>query len=513
MRKQDLDWLHSGKLMKITHQNSVFLRLFMQPKSQGHEPPESQIERWMPQRIAWLVGFASLVFFVCSSVRHALFQSSALDLGYFDQAIYLISQGMTPIVSFWGYHVMGGHADWIVYLLAGFYKLYPDIHWLFGIQAFSLAIGALPTWHLARQAGLTASQAITIALVYLLYPLVFNLNLFDFHPEVIALPLMLTAVWAARADRLLWFTLCVVLILGCRDALSLTVAAMGFWLLVFEKKRWCGTIALFLGVSWFIIATQVVIPLFRPNGVESVTRYAYLGNSLLEVVINLFLKPGLILGKVFSLETAFYLFLLLIPIAWGLSLRHLAPLVAALPTLVINILSEVQTQRDLVHQYSLPALPFLLLAVIAAFAAGKTWAKTPRTIVLWSLISFLVLAKYGLFGDKYLSLSDSRSALQAAVSALHTHEAAAPTPKKGAVLTTSYLVPHLTHRPLVEYTKLIAPPSSVEPFDYVLLNLQEPGWASSLELAQQVFQLAQSHPQFRLHYQHQQIYLFVKKTR
>ncbi|NJR50256.1 MAG: DUF2079 domain-containing protein [Leptolyngbyaceae cyanobacterium CSU_1_3] len=451
-----------------------------------------------------MVALNSVIFFACSSVRHVLFQSSALDLGYFDQAIYLISQGLPPIVSFWGYHFMGGHADWILYLVAWLYKLYPSVYWLFAIQAISLSIGALPLWHLARQAGLSPVQAKTIALSYLLYPLLFNLNLFDFHPEVMALPLILTAVLAARADRVAWFTVCVVLILGCRDALSLTVAAMGFWLLVFEKKRRCGAIALTLGAVWFGVVTQVVIPAFRPGGVESVARYSYLGGSLLEVVQNLFLKPWLILGKVFSIATLFYLFLLLIPIAWGLSLGHFAPIVAALPTLVINILSELDLQRDLLHQYSLPALPFLYLSIISALSAGAGWLKKSRIIVLWSLIAFLSLAKYGFFAEKYLDRLDTWQATQEAIAQIQT---------QGAVLTTSYIATHLTHRPVLEYTKLSAPPTQVDSFQYVLLNLRHPGWASSPELAHQVFQMTQANSQFRVVFQRDDVYLFVNKRK
>ncbi|HBK65039.1 MAG TPA: hypothetical protein DD000_16365, partial [Cyanobacteria bacterium UBA11166] len=139
------------------------------------------------------IAISALILFICSSLRHILFQSTAFDLGYFDQATYLISQGETPIVSFWGYHFMGGHADWILYGIALLYKIYPSVYWLFAIQAIALALGALPVFYLSRQAGLKESQSIAMAWVYLLYPLIFNLNLFDFHGEVIALPAMLGA--------------------------------------------------------------------------------------------------------------------------------------------------------------------------------------------------------------------------------------------------------------------------------------------------------------------------------
>lgn len=41
----------------------------------------------------WAIALSSLVFFIGSSTRHALFQSNAFDLDIFDQGIYLSSQG------------------------------------------------------------------------------------------------------------------------------------------------------------------------------------------------------------------------------------------------------------------------------------------------------------------------------------------------------------------------------------------------------------------------------------
>lgn len=456
---------------------------------------------WLPPvPLRWMVGISALVLFGCSSLRHALFQSGAYDLGFFDQAVYLISRGLPPIVSFWGFHVLGGHADWILYLIAPLYRLYPTVSWLFAIQALALASGAWPTWNLALQAGLSQSLAGAMALAYLLYPLVFNLNLFDFHPEVIALPLLLTAVLTARLRHLKGFVLCTGLILGCRAALSITVAALGLWLLLWEQRRLYGAIALVAGTAWFLIATQWVIPSFRPAGVESVWRYAFLGESLPEIIRNLILRPDLTLGRMFSLEGLFYLVLLLAPVAWGLSFRHLAPLVPAIPTLVINLLSESAAQRDLVHQYSLPALPFLLLAAIASLQAGHAWLRSRRAIVLWSLVAFLALAKYGYFGSIYLSRLDTWQATRKAMAEIQT---------EGSVLTTHAIAPHLTHRPLLQFTNPAVAPN-LQNFDYVLLNLRHPVWPSHPEFARSLQLQLQTDPQFRLAFRQDEVYLFVK---
>jgi uncharacterized membrane protein len=448
------------------------------------------------------IGSAAILF-LCSSLRHALFQSGALDLGYFDQAAYLISQGLPPIVSFWGYHFLGGHADWIMYFVAVFYKIYPDVHWLLGLQAIALASGVWPSFALAQQAGLSPARSRVIALVYLLYPLIFNLNLFDFHPEVLALPLLLTAIWAARGRHIWAFTLCIILSLGCRDALSITIAAMGIWLIRFEQRRVYGTIALILGLGWLLIATQWLIPHYRPAGVESVVRYAYLGNSLPEILINLVLKPQLILGRIFSIESLFYIFLLLLPIGWCLSWKNLTLLLPTIPTLMINLLSNLSLQRDLLHQYSLPVLPFLILFAIAALQTETAWLRKSRWIMLWSIVSFIVLAKYGFFTEKYLTHMARLPAMHAAIAQVQSHPE--------SVLTTSHFVPHLSHRSQLEYTKQFAPPQNLKPYQYVLLDRQYPGWGSTPELTEQIFRQAQQDPTLPLIWQRDQIYLFQRQ--
>ena len=60
-----------------------------------------------------------------------------------------------------------------------------------------------------------------------------------------------------------------------------------------------------LSTGWFLGATQVIIPLFNDGeGHDAVGRYSYLGSSVLEVAKNVVLRPDLVLGKVFSLDTA-----------------------------------------------------------------------------------------------------------------------------------------------------------------------------------------------------------------
>jgi uncharacterized membrane protein len=427
-------------------------------------------------------------------------------LGIFDQAVYLISQGQPPISSFLGFHILGDHAAIIFYPLALLYKIYPTVYWLLLVQAIALASGALFTNLIARQAGLTTRQAIAIAVVYLLYPLVFNVNLYDFHPEVIALPALLGAILAARLAKFGWFCFTIFLVLGCKAVLSLTVAAMGVWLLVFEKKRLCGAIAVLSGIVWFAIATEVIIPFFGGEAASvtrHISRYSYLGNSFAEIVQNLLFNPNLVLGKIFSLDTLEYLALLFAPVIWGIAPRHLLPLIGAIPTLMLNLLADASQQRNLVHQYSLPILPFLLVVVIQTVAAGQGWIQKPRTIILWSLVAFFALGKYGYFWTIYLDSLDTWQATRQAIAQVQT---------QGGVYTTAEIASHLTHRPLIEFTDVNSPPADLTKFEYILLNVRHPGWLSNRDFAINLINQLKNTKQFQLSYQQDEVYLFVKNS-
>jgi uncharacterized membrane protein len=460
--------------------------------------------------LAWMIGTSALIFFICSSLRHALFHSGAFDLGIYDQVVYLISQGQPPISSFLGFHHLGNHAAWSVYPLALLYKIHPNVHWLLAVQAIALTLGAWPSWSLARQAGLSERKALVMAVVYLLYPVVFNVNLFDFHPEVMALPVLLGTIWAARANQIGWFTLGIIFVLGCKAVLSLTVVGMGVWLFFFEKKRLCGAIALFLGIAWFLVTSKLIIPFFSGSLPAAMYRYSYLGNSFAEIVKNLLLNPGLVLKQVEIRESLRYLAQLIFPVIWGLSPQHLAPLVAALPTLLLNILSTVGYQRDLGFQYSLPVVPFLLVAVISTLAAGRGWLRSRREIIIWSSLSFIAISNYHFFWSHYPVTLNTWRATREAVSAIQS---------KGGVLTTHNLAPHLSNRPIVKLALAEAPTADLvaatsadlSKIDYVLLNVRHPGGLTTKEYTATLVEKFKQDKSYQLRYQRDDVYLFVRQ--
>jgi uncharacterized membrane protein len=462
------------------------------------------VSRFNNIRYYIIVGF--IILFLASSFRHLLFSSTAYDLGIFDNGIYLISQGKNPYVSFRELHILGDHAAWILYLIAPLYVIFPSVYWLFILQAFALAIAILPIWHLAKLMDLTDSKARTVCLIYILYPLIFNVNLFDFHPEVIAIPLFFTAILGVRLNKIYWFISSIIFILGCKAVLALTVAMMGIWLIFFHRKKTYGMIAIFSGIFWFIIATQLIIPHFSGAEAAAVGRYTFLGDSVTEILLNLILKPQIIFSYLFTGANFEYLLLLFIPVIPALAWQELTNLIPAIPTLFLNLLTDYQPQKDLIHQYSLPIIPFLILTIIASLANHKTWFDKSYQIRIWSLIAFLILAKYVYFFPNSLYMKNLPTWRS-------TNEAINLIDKKASVLTAAQIVPHLSHREEIYLATDDFNYDKINDIHYILLNLDNPGFGSSPEKIKELINFLKKQENFKLIHEKDQIFLFNKLSK
>lgn len=458
--------------------------------------------------IIWMISISTLVLFICSSLRHFLFQSTALDLAVFDQWVYLVSQNLPPISSFFGFHIVGDHAAFILYPIALLYKIHPDVHWLFAVQAIALALGALPIYFLSLQTGLSVAYSRAITISYLLYPALFNINFFtDFRPEAIAVPLLLWAMWAGIAGKTSYLILAVGLALICKDTLSLTVVALGLWLWFIQNRRYYGIGCIVAGAVWYLLTIGYLVPMLRGGQAGGVVFFSSLGNSPSEIILNIFTNPSLIIGKFFLPDTLFYYLLLVLPVIVGLHWRQAMAIVPALPMLLLNILSDYSAQRDLVHHYSLIVFPFIifwLLRSIWQYQKDKKrhWLK-PKVLIIWAIISFLVLAKYDFFISRYLSSLSNLNSLHTAVSFVKT---------QGSVLTTYRIAPHLSQRQII---KLITPDwkpdnTNGEKFDYILLDFRTKNNANNLDFNPELGNKLKTNPEFKLAYQNDDVYLFTK---
>jgi uncharacterized membrane protein len=451
-----------------------------------------------------LLALAGLLFLLVPSLlRHWSFLSSAYDLGIFDQAVFLISTGQPPVSSFLGFHILGDHASFVLYPLAACYLIWSSATTLLTIQAAALALGVLPTWILARKAGHSRAETRLLAGAYLLSPIAFNASLFDFHPEALAVPLLLLAALAARSRRPLLFAVCTATTLACKAVLGLTVAAMGAWLLFRERRRRYGVAALIGGLTWVVITSTWVIPRFSGAPPAALARYSYLGTSPGGVLLSPLTHPRLLASRLVSAQTLAYVAKCVLPLGWAVGGGSISPLIGTIPTFLLNVLADDPHQRSLRYQYGLPLLPFLVLSIIGVRAPRRGWVRRRALVIWWIVTAFLFQTNLPDLAERLRRAGSSLADVRAAVQMVDGY---------GPVLTTAELAPHLTHRTVVEMTDLSRPTPRLDRFDFVLLSLREPGWRSSVAMTLRLLRDLKSEPSFQCVFRQDGVFLF-KRTR
>ena len=458
-----------------------------------------------------LVAIASVILFGSSSLQLWLFRAGN-DLGFFDQLVYLLSRGQSPVSTLLeGVHLIGDHGAIILYPLALLYVIYPSVYWLLAVQAIALSCGAIPLYFLGRKSGLSVGYARRVALCYVLYPAVFNINFYtEFRPETIAVPALLWAVLAAKKKSVAQLAIAIILVLSCKETMSLTVVGLGLWLAIFGRRLSYGLGCIVAGVMWFGFAAVYLIPTYRGGHQMAGTwHYESLGTSLTEIALKVITNPQIFLSRAVASDRLFYYLLLILPIILGLHWRKISAMLPALPMLGLNILSDFPRQRDLIHQYSLPIIPFLFVWLIASLVylakhRQRSWLSK-RILVVWSIIAWLALAKYGYFWTRYAPLYANVNAVRGAVDLVESD---------AKVLTSGYIAPHISHRSTL---MLLGNDGNVErvaqyDLDTVLIAKQHLGLGTSPQVAEETIKELLESSEFKLVYQQQDVYLFKKDS-
>ena len=435
------------------------------------------------KKLFLITTFSSLAFFVLAVLRHYLLQSNAYDLGLFDQWIWLTSKNLPSYSSMTGLHMFADHGAWTLYIISALYKLIPDINILFLSQSLSLCFTTIPIWLLCKKNNLSSKVGFLVGIFWLLQPVVFNINLFDFHPEVWAMPWIALYYYFEKNKNFTISILLTVLILGTRDGLVLLIFGFGLEQ-IFKKKFGRALILLLISILWFLFLNNLMYPILNGDkgSVMALARYSNYGNSFTEILFTLFLNPLYVLKNINLIDSLFYLLILFAPAFVFWKNISFITLISSFPLVLSNILSESSSQRTLIHQYSLPIVLVIVVSVINGIAKNKEIFFYSRKTFLWIIICWAALAKPLFFAGPYLSRLDS---------IIPAREAFKEIPKNANVITTSYLVPHLSQRPFIKYPKIENDiKSDLKEFNILLLNPLDPGWDSSNKLQKEYIKTA-----------------------
>ena len=437
--------------------------------------------------------FVAVIFaasFYLSLWRHISYGSSSHDLGIFAQATWQICTGNAPISSFLGVHILADHASFFLYVLSAPYCLLKSPSALLFFQSLFIALGCIPLALIGRHKGLKNQQIAAVLLAYALYPVVINITLFDFHPDVLAVPLFFVLFLTFELKNVVFFCASLLAIASTKAVLSLTLMSYGLAILLLKKEKKFGLIALGFGVFWYVFAAKYIINLFG-EGRFAIDRHAGhfkgLGSSSTEIMLNALGRPDVTLPRIFSGRTMDFLGKVFLPVAYviaAINKNYWFYLVASLPTLAICLLSTSNHYVSDSRMYMLPLVPFLMLMVIDYYC----WSNhrlPQRFVQIPLLVGILVsVIAFEAFTDTLELAEELDQSVQARADALDRLVKIVPAGQ--SVLTSDKVAPHLSNRNSIRILDASAD-QKPEEFNYILLDKIVPGWLNSERYNQDVY--------------------------
>jgi len=341
-------------------------------------------DRLLPWTLAGLIfaGLAAL------SLLHHYTLLDGYDMGYFRQAAWLIQHGHPVFVTSRGLYLLGDHASPIFWPIAWITAPFPPTGSLLVLQSAALALGVVPLYAICRRiAGLAVGPSVVVVVAYGAYPALHNVNLFDFHPEVAAVPALLGATLFGLTRRWVPYAGCVVVALLCKEDFALVVASLGVFLAL-EGHRRAGLVTAAAGLVFLVFDLRVVQPHFAGGFVQGAFLDRY-GQGMGEIIKTMTLHPFRVLGDLLTRQNLEFVIAIFAPV---LFLPVFAPkyLIPALPMQLLYLVSSRAAAHTIHAQYTVAIMGFVFVA--AAMALGR--AKADGTRLERTVLGALLVAAF-----------------------------------------------------------------------------------------------------------------------
>jgi uncharacterized membrane protein len=319
-----------------------------------------------------MIATWAAVFSYFCWLKYRYYLYSDIDLGMFVQAVDGLLHG-TLTSSIRGLNWLGDHSSLILLLVAPIYAVARHPITLPAIQAVALALGAIPVFTLARRELGPGWIPLGFAALYLLYPALGYLALYEFHPEALCTVALLAAFACYRASRFRPTLAFAALALLGKEDIALPVAAFAVAILIARRPGATRYAAALGGLALLslVVSFAVLKPTLSAGEVDYGRMYYHWGETPREVAVAILRRPldaiGALLvtpdrGPDTVLKLQYHLHMLL-PLAF-LPLASPLTLAITLPTLASHFLSWRPAQHTIYYQYTASVTPFVLAAAV-----------------------------------------------------------------------------------------------------------------------------------------------------
>ncbi|MBW6434914.1 DUF2079 domain-containing protein [Actinoplanes hulinensis] len=302
-----------------------------------------------------LAGALFLAYACWSVHRHLRLETSAYDLGIFEQAVRGYAHLGAPEVTIKapGFNLLGDHFHPILAVLGPLYRLFPSPITLLVAQAALIAVSSIPITRLATRvvgpgAGVSAGLA---------YGMSWGLQSavdFDFHEVAFAVPLLAFGLTALAERRFLAAATWTLPLIAVKEDLPATVAVIGL-LLALRGRRRLGAATILIAICSGLVIVGAILPALNPAHI-----YPYAASAAHDGQ-----DP---LNRMFLPAVKTHTLLWLLAPTLFLALRS-PLLLAAVPTLAWRFWSTNPLYWNTGFQYSAVLIPIVFVAFLDALNA------------------------------------------------------------------------------------------------------------------------------------------------
>ncbi|MEI8247007.1 MAG: DUF2079 domain-containing protein [Lentisphaerota bacterium] len=198
------------------------------------------------------------------------------------------------------------------HFMPGFFVLFTPLIWLFNTPYTTIIFGALTLWgsamliyYFARTKRLSPVYAFCLAMTYLLYPSLSNLNIsifYGFHVIYLFIPVFILFYIFHEREKYMIAFLIFLYSLTIQETVGVFWVGWGAVQFLSGKKK-DGIIYAVIGAAFFIICIKLIIPACGVTQYIYVQeRYSHLGSGIWEIIFSPVMKPYAFWGSFFHGE-------------------------------------------------------------------------------------------------------------------------------------------------------------------------------------------------------------------
>ncbi len=349
------------------------------------------------KKIIWLsIGIYSLIFSIICIWKYNHFLYNGLDLAIINNVFYNSLHGHWFWSSIQGHNYLGDHFTPILILLLPLYTLWQSPEILLILQSIFLGLAAWPIYLISQIILKNNKLALGLSLLWLINPLIHNINLFEFHFIALAPFSMLMLFYfylklkKERSRKIyLYFYLFIWINLLIREDITFIILTFLIIILLDNLKnkyilRLAGY-SLLIALSWLIITTKLIAHFSPSNSSPFIYYYQWLLSA----------GPGQILKHIFSLYNFEMLVGLLLPFLFIPLIKPKWLLLTAIP--LTQIIFSATGGGALIWEMHYVALflPALIISFIYGFKSTNHYVyqqfKSHSLLIIILLISNLYL--------------------------------------------------------------------------------------------------------------------------